>query len=152
MAMNIVVLTGRLTRDPELKYGQSGTAYCKFTIAVNRMRRDDPTDFINCAAFGKTAELIGEYIRKGSQLGVQGRIQTSSYEMNGEKRYRTEVVVDRIEFLDSKGSNTSSNQGYSNSNNNLQPTNNSYSAPQPVSQPSYNEPQSDFDDDDEFPF
>ena len=81
MSMNLVVLTGRLVRDPELKYGQSGMAYCKFTLAVNRMRKDDPADFISCAAFGKTAELIGEYLGKGNNTGVQGRIQTRTYEV-----------------------------------------------------------------------
>ena len=105
MSMNLVVLTGRLTREPELKYGKSGVAYLKFSLAVNRMKKEDPTDFINCAAFGKTAELIGEYVKKGNQLGVQGRMQVSSYEVNGEKKNNTEVVVDRIEFLESKGNN-----------------------------------------------
>ena len=76
MAMNLVVLTGRLTKDPELKYGASGTAYCRFTIAVGRAFQKDQTDFINCVAFGKTGELVGEYLRKGRMAGVQGRIQT----------------------------------------------------------------------------
>lgn len=62
--MNIIILTGRLTRDPELKTGQSGKAYARFTLAVERPMQKDETDFINCVAFGKTAELIGEYLRK----------------------------------------------------------------------------------------
>ena len=110
MSMNLVVLTGRLVRDPELKYGQSGSAYCKFTLAVNRMKRDDPADFINCTAFGKTAELIGEYLRKGNNTGVQGRIQTRTYEVNGEKRYGTDIIVDRIEFLESKNKTSSESE------------------------------------------
>ena len=101
MAMNLVVLTGRLTKDPELKYGASGTAYCKFTLAVNRMKKDDPADFIFCSAFGKTAELIAEYVKKGHQLGVQGRIQQDTYEKDGEKISKTGVTVDKIEFLES---------------------------------------------------
>lgn len=102
--MNLVVLTGRITKDVEVKYGQSGMAFCKFSLAVNRMKKDDPADFINCAAFGKTAELIGEYLGKGSRLGVQGRIQTGTYEVKGEKRYSTDVMVEKIEFLESKAS------------------------------------------------
>jgi len=146
MSMNLVVLTGRLTRDPELKYGQSGMAFCRFTLAVNRMRKDDPADFINCTAFGKTAELIGEYLRKGNNTGVQGKLQTSTYEVNGEKRYRTDVIVDRIEFLESR--NSSENSFASNSS--PKTTTNSYN------QPKYTEPQEtnvvEEDDDDEFPF
>lgn len=105
MSMNLVVLTGRLTRDPELKYGQSGSAYCRFTLAVNRVNKDE-VDFINCVAFGKTAELVGEYLRKGKMTGLQGRVQTSSYEVNGEKRYRTDIIADRVEFLESNNNNS----------------------------------------------
>ena len=101
MAFNLVILTGRLTKDPELKYGASGSAYCKFTLAVNRMKKDDPADFIFCSAFGKTAELIVEYVRKGHRLGVQGRLQQDTYEKDGEKISTTGVTVDKIEFLES---------------------------------------------------
>ena len=100
MAFNLVILTGRLTKDPELKHGASGTAYCKFTLAVNRMKKDDPADFIFCSAFGKTAELIAEYVKKGHQLGVQGRLQQDTYEKDGEKISKTGVTVDKIEFLE----------------------------------------------------
>ena len=100
MAFNLVILTGRLNKDPELKFGASGTAYCKFTLAVNRMKKDDPADFIFCSAFGKTAELIAEYVKKGHQLGVQGRIQQDTYEKDGEKISKTGVTVDKIEFLE----------------------------------------------------
>ena len=101
MAFNLVILTGRLTKEPELKHGASGTAYCKFTLAVNRMKKDDPADFIFCSAFGKTAELIAEYVKKGHQLGIQGRLQQDTYEKDGEKTSKTGVVVDKIEFLES---------------------------------------------------
>lgn len=101
MAFNLVILTGRLTKDPELKHGASGAAYCKFTLAVNRMKKDDPADFIFCSAFGKTAELIAEYVKKGHQLGVQGRLQQDTYEKDGEKISKTGVTVDKIEFLES---------------------------------------------------
>ena len=87
--------------EPELKYGASGTAYCKFTLAVNRMKKDDPADFIFCSAFGKTAELIAEYVKKGHQLGVQGRLQQDTYEKDGEKISKTGLTVDKIEFLES---------------------------------------------------
>ena len=115
MALNLVILTGRLTKDPELKHGASGSAYCKFTLAVNRMKKDDPADFIFCSAFGKTAELIAEYVRKGHQLGVQGRLQQDTYEKDGEKISKTGVTVDKIEFLESnKTENTTSEPKKSN--------------------------------------
>ena len=104
MAFNLVILTGRLTKEPELKFGASGTAYCKFTLAVNRMKKDDPADFIFCSAFGKTAELIAEYVKKGHQLGVQGRLQQETYE----KISKTGVTVDKIEFLEGKKENETS--------------------------------------------
>ena len=103
--LNQLVVIGRLTKDPELKYGASGTAYCKFTLAVNRMKKDDPADFIFCSAFGKTAELIAEYVKKGHQLGVQGRLQQDTYEKDGEKISKTGVTVDKIEFLEGKKEN-----------------------------------------------
>ena len=138
MAMNLVVLTGRLTKDPELKYGASGTAYCKFTLAVGRAFQKDQTDFINCVSFGKTAELVGEYLRKGKLAGVQGRIQTDVYEANGEKRYTTSVNVEKIEFLESRGSSEPSfEKPYEKS-----------EAPKAASPT----PDIVFDDDDEFPF
>ena len=90
--MNVIILTGRLTRDPELKFGQSGKAYSRFTLAVDRPMQKGEADFINCVAFGKTAELIGEYLRKGRKAGVTGRLQMGKYEVNGEKRTSYDVV------------------------------------------------------------
>jgi len=101
--MNLIVLTGRLTRDPELKYGQSGKAYAKFSLAVARTFSRDETDFFNCTAFGKTAEIVGEHLRKGRKVGVQGNIQMNKYEVNGEKRTSYDVIVNSLEFLESKG-------------------------------------------------
>ena len=98
MSFNLVVLTGRLVREPELKHSASGTAYCRFTIAVNRAFDKEKTDFISCTAFGKTAELIAEYVKKGHQLGVQGRIQQDIYEKDGKTEYKTGVTVDKVEF------------------------------------------------------
>ena len=112
--MNVVVLVGRLTRDPELKFGQSGKAYSRFSLAVdNPFKREEP-DFINCVAFGKTAELIGEYLRKGKKCGVNGKLQMNRYEINGEKRTSYDVLVETVEFLEPRNSgdytgNTSSN-------------------------------------------
>jgi len=101
---------GRLTRDPELKYSQSGKAYCRFTVAVNRDFNKDEADFINCLAFGKTAETIAEWLGKGRRIALQGRIQTGNYEnKNGEKVNTFEVVADRFEFVDSARSETSKN-------------------------------------------
>lgn len=111
--MNHVVLIGRLTRDPELKYSQSGTAFCRFTVAVNREFNKDESDFINCLAFNKTAETIAEWLGKGRRIALQGRIQTGSYEnKNGDTVYTTEVVVDRFEFIDSSKTETSKKQTY----------------------------------------
>ena len=107
--MNLVVLTGRLTRDPELKYGQSGKAYSRFSLAVDRPFQKGETDFINCVAFGKTAELIGEYLRKGRKVGIQGSLQMNRYEVNGEKRISYDVLVNNIEFLESKNATSSTN-------------------------------------------
>lgn len=113
--MNHVTLMGRLTRDPELKYSQAGKAYCRFTVAVNRDFNKDEADFINCLAFGKTAETIAEWLGKGRRIALHGRIQTGNYEnKNGEKVNTFEVVADRFEFVDSARSETSKNQSYSN--------------------------------------
>ena len=142
MSINIVILTGRLAREPELKYGASGTAYCKFTLAVNRMKKDDPADFIFCSAFGKTAELIAEYVKKGHQLGVQGRLQQDTYEKDGEKISKTGVTVDKIEFLESnKTESTTSEPKKSNKVN-----------PKPDLNLGEPKVEIEFEDDDEFPF
>lgn len=100
--MNVVTLVGRLTKDPEIKYGNSGKAYARFTLAIARPLNKDETDFINCVALGKTAELIEKYVKKGNRFGVVGRLQVGSYEKDGEKRITTDVMVDQIEFLESK--------------------------------------------------
>lgn len=101
--MNLVVLSGRLVKDPELKFGQSGKAYTRFTIAVDKaFSSDSKADFFNCVAFGKTAEFIGEYFRKGKKILLQGKLQTSVYEAEGKKNYSVNVMVDSVEFADSK--------------------------------------------------
>ena len=113
--MNNVVLIGRLTKDPELKYSQSGKAYCRFTVAVNRDFNKDEADFINCLAFNKTAETIAEWLGKGRRIALQGRIQTGSYEnKNGDTVYTTEIVADRFEFVDSSKEPENKNKTYGN--------------------------------------
>ena len=111
MKMNSTQLLGRLTKDPELKYGASGNAYCKFTLAVNRAFKKDETDFINCTAFGKAAETIAEYVRKGDQFAVTGRIQVDAFEKDGEKRYSTGVIVDGFTFISKAKADGTSNVG-----------------------------------------
>ena len=116
--MNKVVLIGRLTRDPEMKYTPgNGTAVTTFTLAIDRRFSKDgqrEADFINVVAWGKTAELTAQYVTKGRQLGVSGRIQTRTYDAkDGTKRYVTEVVAEEVQFLDSKGSRNDKSEGYS---------------------------------------
>ena len=110
--MNKVILIGRLTKDPELRYAAgNGTAVCRFTVAINRQFKKDETDFINCVAFGKTGETITQYLTKGRQIAVTGSIRTGSYDaQDGTKRYTTEVVVDSFEFVESKKNNTGSHE------------------------------------------
>lgn len=115
--MNKVVLIGRLTKDPELKYAQgNGTAVCRFTLAVPRQFKKDETDFINCVSFGKAAETINQYMTKGKQLAVTGSIRTGSYDaQDGTKRYTTDVAIDGFQFVGgNQGANDNnqvSNQG-----------------------------------------
>ena len=98
-----MVLIGRLTRDPELRKTQNGTSVCSFTLAVNRRQNQDGTqdaDFINCVAWNKLADNIQLYQKKGNQLGIEGRINTRSYDnQQGQKVYVTEVVAENVQFL-----------------------------------------------------
>ena len=105
--MNKVVLVGRLTKDPELRYAAgSGIPTSKFTVAVNRQGKKDEADFINCVAFNKSAELIAQYFVKGRQIAIAGHIQTGSYlKDDGTKVYTTDVVVETFDFIDSNSSN-----------------------------------------------
>lgn len=107
--MNKVILTGRFTRDPEVRYTNDGTSIARFSIAVNRRfvkeGSDQKADFLNCVAFGKSAEFIEKYFRKGMKADLSGRIQTGSYtNKDGVKIYTTDIVVEEIEFSESKGS------------------------------------------------
>lgn len=113
--MNLVILKGRLTRDPEVRYSQGATpmATAKYSLAVDRkFKREGETsaDFINCVAFGKQGEFAEKYLRQGTQILVKGRIQTGSYtNKDGKKVYTTDVVVEEHEFCESKGTSQSNN-------------------------------------------
>ena len=115
--MNKVILMGRLTRDAEVRYsqGDSSTAVARFSLAVDRRFKrdgDDQTaDFINCVAFGRTGEFMERFGRKGTKFLVEGRIQTGSYtNKDGQRVYTTDVVVEQVEFAESKSS--GDNSGY----------------------------------------
>lgn len=106
--MNSVSLVGRLTRDPEIKATNSGSSYARFSIAVDRRGKDAGTDFINIVAFGKTSEFIERYFRKGQRIGINGRIQTGSYEgKDGKKVYTFDVIAENVEFVESKSASAS---------------------------------------------
>lgn len=105
--MNKVILIGRLVADPEIRYTQSGKAVASYRLAVDRPFKQDgqqEADFINCVAWGKTGEFAGNYLRKGTKIAVEVRIQTGSYEKDGVKHYTTDIVVDRHEFCESRSS------------------------------------------------
>ena len=116
--MNKVILMGRLTRDPEVRYSQgaTATAIARFSIAVDRRFKRDgepDADFINCVAFGKTGEFIERYGHKGTKFVVEGRIQTGSYtNKDGQRVYTTDVVGENVEFAESKNASGNNGGGY----------------------------------------
>ena len=119
--MNKVVLMGRLTRDPDVRYtqGANAMAIARYTLAVDRrFRRDSDSqtaDFISCVAFGKSAEFVEKYLHQGTKMLVTGRIQTGSYtNKDGQRVYTTDVVVEDQEFAESKGNGGGFNNGSSN--------------------------------------
>lgn len=109
--LNSVVLIGRMTKDPELRFTQAGKAVASFTLAVDRPFKnangEKETDFINCVQWGKGAEIIAQYTAKGSLVAVEGRLQVRSYEKDGQRRWVTEVVAENVRFLDRKKQETS---------------------------------------------
>ncbi|NLZ82709.1 MAG: single-stranded DNA-binding protein [Clostridiales bacterium] len=127
--MNKAILMGRLTRDPEVRYsqGESATAVARFTLAVDRrFKRPNDTqdaDFISCVTFGKTAEFVEKYFRQGMKMAAVGRIQTGSYtNKEGQKVYTTDVVIEEVEFAESKAASANaSNYGNSGFNNDFKP-------------------------------
>ncbi|MCA0972313.1 single-stranded DNA-binding protein [Halobacillus litoralis] len=107
--LNRVVLVGRLTKDPDLRYTPNGVAVANFTIAVNRpfsnKQGEQDADFINCVVWRRAAENLANFMSKGSQVGVDGRLQTRSFDnQEGKRVFVTEVVADSVQFLESKGS------------------------------------------------
>lgn len=106
--MNQVILVGRLTKDPEIKYGNNGATITRFSVAVDRRyskEGEQSADFINCVSFGKTAEFIEKYFKKGNRIAIVGRIQTGSYKkQDGTTVYTTDVIVENVEFVESKNS------------------------------------------------
>lgn len=118
--LNRVVLVGRLTRDPDLRYTPNGVAVANFNIACNRpfknQQGEQEADFINCVVWRKPAENLANYMKKGSMIGVDGRVQTRSYEgQDGKMVYVTEVVADSVQFLESRGASGGQQQQYGSS-------------------------------------
>ena len=114
MSINRVVLTGNLTRDPELRRTQSGMAILSFGIAVNDRRKnpqtgdwEDYANFIDCTMFGNRAESISNYLAKGNKVGLEGKLRWSQWERDGQKRSKIEVIVDDLEFLTPRNQNSS---------------------------------------------
>ena len=100
--MNNCTFSGRLTKDPELLKSQEGKYYTRFCLAVKRRVKDNnhpQSDFIDCIAFEKTAEIISQYCKKGSQIGVIGRMQTNSYDKDGEKRKSFDLIVNEVDLI-----------------------------------------------------
>ncbi|MEK7068798.1 MAG: single-stranded DNA-binding protein [Patescibacteria group bacterium] len=119
MYINKAILFGNLTRDPEIRSLPSGMNVCNFSIATNRTYKDrdgkkqEQTDFHNVVVFGRQADIVAQYMKKGSSVFVEGRIQTRSWDdkTNGEKKYRTEVVADRIQFGPKTGVHSTGSMG-----------------------------------------
>lgn len=131
--MNKAILIGRLTKDPELRYAAgSGTAVCRFTLAVSRQFKKDETDFINCIAFNKPGEAIAQHLIKGRQLAVVGNIRTGSYDgQDGIKRYTTDILVESFEFI---GNSNNGNVNTNNQNNDYwnMSTDNGFGVEEPI--------------------
>lgn len=115
--MNKCIMCGNITKNIELRFAAgSGNAVARFSVALQRMKKDDGADFINCVAFGKTAETINQYLGKGSKILFEGHVQTGSYDnKEGIKVYTTDFIVDRFEFVGGKAGETSTNKANSKS-------------------------------------
>jgi single-strand DNA-binding protein len=103
--LNVVTLIGRLTRDPELTYANSGTAICKFSLAVNRRKKvadnkwEDEASFFDCSMFGKSAESITQYLEKGKQVSILGELRQNRWEQDGQSRSKVEIIVNFLQLL-----------------------------------------------------
>ncbi|WP_217951550.1 single-stranded DNA-binding protein [Adlercreutzia caecimuris] len=129
MSINRVIISGNLTRDPELRNTQSGMAVLSFGVAVNDRRKNPTTgewedypNFVDCTMFGARANSLSQYLSKGTKVSIEGKLRWSQWERDGQKRSKLEVIVDEIEFMSSRNSNgggssyggdTYGNQGYS---------------------------------------
>ena len=107
--INKVILVGNLGRDPETRYAQNGNAVTSFSIATSESWRDkssgeqqEKTEWHNCVAFARLGEICGEYLRKGSKVYIEGKLQTSNYEKDGQKHYRTDINVREMQMLDGR--------------------------------------------------
>lgn len=177
--MNSVTLTGRITKDPEIRYSSNGMASVRFTVAVDRRAARDqngnrPADFISCVAFGQPADFISRFVKKGNMLAISGRIQTGQYQgQDGQMRYTTDVVCDNVENMSPRDPNQQpsydnqqaqyNNNGYNRGNYQQQNQNpyQGYNNPQYGSQQQYQAPRAEekkpesFDinaDDEDLPF
>lgn len=141
--INRVILVGRITRDPELRYSTGNMPFVGFTLACGRVftdrngNRQENTDFINCVAWNRTAETLARFVKKGALLGVEGRIQSRVVEQDGGNRTVMDVYCDSVQFLEPKGQNNNQQPNYQPNNNyqqnNYQPNNyqpNNYQQPQ----------------------
>lgn len=117
--MNIFIGIGNLTKAVEIRYTTKDLEVANFTLAIKRPTKENETDFINCVAYGKTAEIMNKYLDKGSQVAIEGHIQTGSYEKDGKKVYTTDVIVDKIAFVGSKKE-TDKNKPYEEMGNKIQ--------------------------------
>ena len=102
--MNLVILKGRLTKSPTLLFGKSGIGFTTINVAVNRFNKgkEDSANFINCTAFGKTAELIAERFTKGQEILIEGNLKVDVFEKDDKREYKTSVLIQRVEFCESK--------------------------------------------------
>lgn len=131
--LNRVVLVGRLTKDPELRYTPNGVAVANFTLAVNRpfsnQSGEREADFINCVVWRRPAENLANFMGKGSLVGVDGRVQTRSFDnQEGNRVYVTEIVADSVQFLETKSGSQGGGQGSSGNSNRNSNTNNNTNA------------------------
>lgn len=143
MSINRVNISGNLTRDPELRQTTSGTAILRFGVAVNDRRRnqsgewEDVPNFVDCVVFGNRAEPLSRFLSKGSKVAVEGKLRYSSWERDGQRRSKLEVVVDEVEFLSPRGTGAQGPQGGYQQSSQQQP---SYTAPAPAPAPAPQSP------------
>ncbi len=143
MSINRVNISGNLTRDPELRQTTSGTAILRFGVAVNDRRRnqsgewEDVPNFVDCVVFGNRAEPLSRFLSKGSKVAVEGKLRYSSWERDGQRRSKLEVVVDEVEFLSPRGAGAQGPQGGYQQPGQQQP---SYTAPAPAPAPAPQSP------------